>query len=56
VSGDRQVDPMEGTAVKKVPAVRLAEREDVAQLPDLPEQVRLAMTGVTAAAREGCWR
>jgi putative transposase len=33
--------------------VRLAEREDVAQLPDLPEQVRLAMTGVTAAAREG---
>ena len=39
--------------MKKVPAVRLAEREDVAQLPDLPEQVRLAMTEVAAAAREG---
>jgi putative transposase len=33
--------------------VRLAEREDAAQLPDLPEQVRLAMTEVAAAAREG---
>jgi putative transposase len=39
--------------VKKVPAVRLAERQDAAQLPDLPEQVRLAMTEVAAAAREG---
>jgi transposase-like protein len=38
--------------VKKLP-VRLAEREDAAQLPDLPERVRLAMTGVAAAAREG---
>jgi transposase-like protein len=33
--------------------VRLAEREDAAQLPDLPEQVPLAMTEVAAAAREG---
>jgi len=33
--------------------VRLAEREDAAQLPDLPEHVRLAMTEVAAAAREG---
>jgi len=41
--------------VKKVPAVRLAEREDAAQLPDLPEHVRLAMTEVAAAAREACW-
>lgn len=39
--------------MKKVPAVRLAEREDVAQLPDLPEELRVAMTGVAAAAREG---
>ena len=36
--------------MKKVPAVRLAEREDAAQLP---EQVRLAMTEAAAAAREG---
>ena len=33
--------------------MRLAEREDAAQLPDLPEQVPLAMTEVAAAAREG---
>ena len=39
--------------MKKVPAVRLAERQDAVQLPDLPEQVRLAMTEVAAAAREG---
>lgn len=39
--------------MKKLPAVRLAEREDVAQLPDLPEQVRLAMTRVVTAGREG---
>jgi putative transposase len=32
--------------------VRLAEREDVAQLPDLPEQMRLAMTTVATAGRE----
>jgi len=38
--------------VKKLP-VRLVEREDAAQLPDLPQQVHLAMTGVAAAAREG---
>jgi len=39
--------------VKKVPGVRLVEREDAALLPDLPEQLRLAMTEVAAAAREG---
>jgi putative transposase len=39
--------------VKKIPAVHLAGREDAAHLPDLPEQVRLAMTEVAAAAREG---
>ena len=39
--------------MKKVPAVRPAEREDIDQLPDLPEQVRLAMSEAAAAAREG---
>jgi putative transposase len=39
--------------VKKVPAVRLAERQDAAQLPDLPDELRVAMTEVAAAAREG---
>jgi putative transposase len=39
--------------VKKVPGVRLVEREDAALLPDLPQQMRLAMTEVAAAAWEG---
>ena len=33
--------------------MRLAEREDAARLPDLPEQVPLAMTEVAADARDG---
>jgi transposase-like protein len=33
--------------------VRLVEREDAAQLPDLPDELRVAMTEVATAAREG---
>jgi putative transposase len=33
--------------------VRLVEREDIAQLPNLPEELRVAVSEVAAAAREG---
>jgi putative transposase len=39
--------------VKKVPAVCPVERDLAAELPELPEELRLAMTDVAAAAREG---
>jgi putative transposase len=39
--------------VKKVPAVRLVERDLAAELGELPDELRLAMTDVAAAAREG---
>jgi putative transposase len=39
--------------MKTVPTVRLADTTDAAALPDLPEEVRLAMADVAGAAREG---
>jgi putative transposase len=39
--------------VKTVPTVRLAEAPDTAALPELPEEVRLALADVAGAAREG---
>ena len=39
--------------MKTVPTVRLADTTDAAGLPDLPEEVRLAMTDIAGAAREG---
>jgi transposase-like protein len=39
--------------MKTVPTVRLADTTDAAALPDLPEEIRLAMTDVAGAAREG---
>jgi putative transposase len=39
--------------VKTVPTVRLADTTDAAVLPDLPEEVRLAMADIAGAAREG---
>ena len=39
--------------MKTVPTVRLADTTDAAALPDLPEEIRLAMTGIAGAAREG---
>src|SRR6185295_4041355 len=39
--------------MKTVPTVRLADSADAVALPDLPEEVRLAMTDIAGAAREG---
>jgi putative transposase len=39
--------------MKTVPTVRLADMTDAATLPDLPEEIRLAMTDIAGAAREG---
>ncbi len=38
--------------MKTVPTVRLADRTD-AGLPELAEQIQLAMTSIAGAAREG---
>src|SRR6476660_5343974 len=39
--------------MKTGPTVRLADTADAVALPDLPEEVRLAMTDIAGAAREG---
>ena len=39
--------------MKTVPTVRLVEKADTAVLPDLPEEVALAMSDIAGAAREG---
>ena len=39
--------------MKTVPTVGLADTIDVVALPDLPEEIRLAMTDIAGAAREG---
>jgi putative transposase len=39
--------------VKKVPAVRPVERDLVSELPEVPDELHLAITDVAAAAREG---
>jgi len=39
--------------MKTVPTVRLADTTDAAALPDLPEEIALAMTEIAGAAREG---
>ena len=39
--------------MKTVPTVRLADTADAVALPDLPEEIRLAMTDIAGAAREG---
>ena len=39
--------------MKTVPTVRLADTADAVVLPDLPEEIRLAMTDIAGAAREG---
>jgi hypothetical protein len=43
----------QGTAMKTVPTVRLADASNAAGLPDLPEEIQLAMTDMAGAAREG---
>jgi putative transposase len=39
--------------MKTVPTVRLADTADAGVLPDLPEELRLVMTDIARAAREG---
>jgi putative transposase len=39
--------------MKTVPTVRLADTADAVVLPDLPEEIQLAMTDIVGAAREG---
>jgi putative transposase len=39
--------------MKTVPTVRLADTTNAAAVPDLAEEVRLAMTEIAGAAREG---
>ena len=39
--------------MKTVPTVRLADTADGAALPDLPEEIALAMADIAGAAREG---
>ena len=39
--------------MKTVPTVRLADTADAAGLPELPEEIQLAMTDIAGAAREG---
>jgi putative transposase len=39
--------------MKTVPSVRLADTADAAALPDLPEEIALAMADIAGAAREG---
>src|SRR5262245_31519730 len=39
--------------MKTVPTIRLADTPDAAALPDLPEEIQLALTDVVGAAREG---
>jgi putative transposase len=39
--------------MKTVPTVRLADTADAVVLPDLPEEIALAMTNIAATAREG---
>src|SRR3974377_1880999 len=39
--------------MKTVPTVRLVDTTDAAALPELPEEIQLAMTEIAGAAREG---
>ena len=39
--------------MKTVPTVRLVEASDAAALPDLPEEIQLAMAEIADVAREG---
>ena len=45
--------------MSKVTDVRVVDREDAADLPELSDEVRVALTGIAAAARQGLlgrWR
>jgi len=52
--GDLQVDLFKrGTAMSKVSGLRVVARDGVAELPDLPGEVRFALSEVAVSAREG---
>jgi hypothetical protein len=54
VSGNRQVNlTRKGTAMKNVPVVGLVERDEVRDLPELSEELRVALSDVAVTAREG---
>src|ERR1700730_17305501 len=53
-SGERPRTPTkEGTAMRTVPTIRVADTADAVVLPDLPEEIALALTDIAGAAREG---
>jgi putative transposase len=43
----------EGTAMRTVPTIRVADTADAVVLPDLPEEIALALADIAGAAREG---
>src|SRR4030088_2825517 len=43
----------EGTAMRTVPTIRVADTADAVLLPDLPEEIALALADIAGAAREG---
>jgi len=49
----KQHPTRKGTALEKVPAVRLVERDDGAEVPELSDDLRVALADVAGAAREG---
>jgi putative transposase len=42
-----------GTAKKNVSAVRLVERDEAGEVPELSEELRVALSNVAEMAREG---
>jgi putative transposase len=41
--------------MRTVPTIRVADTADAVVLPELPEEIALALTDIAGAAR-GCWR
>ena len=45
--GQEHPQERQGTAVKTVPTVRLVDACDAVALPDLPQEIQLALTEIT---------
>jgi len=41
--------------MSEVTDVRVVDREEAAGLPELSDELRMALTGIAGVAREGCW-
>lgn len=41
--------------MKKLSGLHLVDRDEACQLPELSEELRVALAEVAGAAREGCW-